>query len=186
MSRQPKDLSTFSYVILALVGRGGASAHDIVRMMRRGGVHWAASESHYYGEPKRLEQRGYLTSTIEPGRTTDRRVYQLTDLGEQSLREWLPTPTAAPRIQNEATVHLLAADLLGDDEAMARSIGAMRAQLAGWEADLASTRAGPALPHRARYLRLINDVGDRTIAMYRAWLDEVDRELRSPPDAPLG
>jgi hypothetical protein len=32
------------------------------------------------------------------------------------------------------------------------------------------------VPHRARYLHLISDV-QRTVAMYRDWLDEVEREL---------
>ena len=47
-------LTPFSYVVLALVGRGGASPHDIVRMMREGSIFWTTSESHYYAEPKRL------------------------------------------------------------------------------------------------------------------------------------
>jgi DNA-binding PadR family transcriptional regulator len=181
MSSRPHTIGTFSYAILALVGRGGASAHDIVLMMRRGRVHWAAAESHYYSEPKRLEHLGYLSSTIEPGRTTDRRVYALTPAGEQALREWLPTPAALPRIQNEAVLHLLAADLLDDDEAIRKSITGLRAPLLELETDLASTRAGPLIPHRDRYLRLINDLAERTIAMYHEWLDEVDRELRDAP-----
>ena len=77
-------------------------------------------------------------------------------------------------------LHLLGADLLGDDEAIRMSLASMRAQLAQLETDLELTRAGPALPHRARYLRLINDLAERTIAMYGEWLDEVDR--RAAPD----
>jgi hypothetical protein len=48
-----EKLTPFSYVILALVGRGGAGPHDIVRMMREGAIFWTTSESHYYAEPKR-------------------------------------------------------------------------------------------------------------------------------------
>ena len=57
----------------------------------------------------------------------------------------------------------------------------MRAELEQLETDLELTRAGPALPHRERYLRLINDLAERTITMYGEWLDEVDRELRATP-----
>jgi PadR family transcriptional regulator AphA len=178
MARKPADLTLFSYAILGLVGRGGASPHDIVRMMRRGSIHWAAAESHYYSEPKRLERLGYLTSTIEPGRTTDRRVYSLTPAGLEALRSWLPLPSGLPRIQNEAILHLLAADLLEDDAAIRGSLLAMRAPLDELDAELARTReAGSALPHRARYLDLIGDLQERTVAMYRDWLDEVERKL---------
>jgi DNA-binding PadR family transcriptional regulator len=178
MSRTSAQLTAFSYVILGLVGRGGASAHDIVRMMRRGRIHWAAAESHYYSEPKRLEQLGYLTSTIEPGKTTDRRVYSLTPEGREALLAWLPTPAPLPRIQNEATLHLLSADLLGDDAAIRDSLLAMRTELDEVAAELEASRGSEAaVPHRARYLHLINDLHERTVAMYRAWLDEVEREL---------
>ena len=178
MSRKTAELTAFSYVILGLVGRGGASAHDIVRMMRRGRIHWTAAESHYYSEPKRLERLGYLESTVQPGKTTDRRVYSLTPEGRQALLAWLPTPASLPRIQNEAALHLLSADLLGDDGAIRDSLLAMREELDQVAVDLAASRAvEPAVPHRARYLRLINDLHERTVAMYRAWLDEVEREL---------
>ena len=39
------ELSLFSYEILGLVGRGGASAHDLLRMARRGRILAWAGES---------------------------------------------------------------------------------------------------------------------------------------------
>ena len=54
MSRD--DLTPFSYVVLVLIGDGGAGAHDLVRMGRRGGVYSTAADSQYYAEPKRLER----------------------------------------------------------------------------------------------------------------------------------
>jgi DNA-binding PadR family transcriptional regulator len=171
------NLTSFSYVVLVLVGRGGASAHDIVRMMRRGRLYWSAADSHYYAEPKRLEQLGYLTSETEPGRTTDRRVYRLTPAGEAAVAEWLAMPTPAPRIQNEAIVRLLGSDL-GDEAAVLDSLLAMRTELDAIEALLAEGRAVvPELPHRARALELVHRLGDDTVALYRRWLDEVEREL---------
>ena len=41
------ELTTFSFVVLALVGRGGAGPHDLVRMMRSDPLYWAGSESQY-------------------------------------------------------------------------------------------------------------------------------------------
>jgi PadR family transcriptional regulator AphA len=90
MSRNGSNqmLTPFSYVILALVGRGGAGPHDIVRMMREGAIFWTTSESHYYAEPKRLAKHGYLQARKEPGRTRPRTHYELTDAGRS--RNGLP------------------------------------------------------------------------------------------------
>ena len=66
MSRS--ELSPFSYVVLVLIGRDGAGAHDLVRMARQGRVYASAAESHYYAEPKRLAKLGYLTAEKQPGR----------------------------------------------------------------------------------------------------------------------
>ena len=48
------ELSLFSYEVLGLVGRGGAGAHDLLRLARRGRMLDWAGESQYYVEPKRL------------------------------------------------------------------------------------------------------------------------------------
>lgn len=113
MSKAPR-LTPFSYVILALVGRGGAGPHDIVRMMREGAIFWTTSESHYYAEPRRLATLGFLQARTEPGRTRPRTHYQLTDAGREALTAWLAEPAAMPRVQNECVVKLLAADFSDD------------------------------------------------------------------------
>lgn len=172
-----KELTPFSYVILALVGRGGAGPHDIVRMMRQGAQFWSTSESHYYAEPKRLAKLGYLSARTEPGRTRPRTHYELTDKGAEALRAWLAEPAAMPRVQHEGIVKLLAADF-SDDATLAATLAGLRAQLDAAEAELDAQRERiPDVPHRARYLRLINDYGRRMLDAQRAWLQEVDREL---------
>src|SRR5688500_2629926 len=103
-------LSPFSFVILTLVGEGGAGPHDLVRMMRDGRVYWTAPESQYYAEPKRLAQAGYLEAVKQPGRTHAKTQYTLTEQGRAALTEWLATPTRFARIQNEAVVRLLASE----------------------------------------------------------------------------
>src|ERR671923_1337427 len=123
-----QKLTPFSYVILALVGRGGAGPHDIVRMMREGAIFWTTSESHYYAEPRRLARLGFLQARTEPGRTRPRTHYELTDAGREALTAWLAEPAAMPRVQNEGVVKLLAADF-ADDATVAASLAAMRAGL---------------------------------------------------------
>jgi DNA-binding PadR family transcriptional regulator len=171
------ELKPFSYGILALVGQGGASAHDLVVMMREGTVHWTTSESHYYAEPKRLERLGYLTSSTRPGRTRDRTFYELTAEGRRALGAWVSEPAAMPRIQNEAALKLLGADFASDG-AVLRSLQGLRRELAERleHVDVLDARAEE-LPHRARYLRLLNELARSTLDAQLRWLEHVEAEL---------
>jgi DNA-binding PadR family transcriptional regulator len=172
-----EQLTPFSYAVLVLVGEGGAGPHDLVRMMRRGRVYWAASESQWYAEPKRLERLGHLRSRKEPGQTRPRTVYELTDSGRAALREWATTPVGFPRIQNEPIVRVLAADIVGDARVL-EGLRALHGDLDEIEAalDAADAVAGD-LPHRERYLRLNHRLARRILDAHREWLAEAEREL---------
>src|SRR5215831_19979773 len=102
-----QELTLFSYEILGLVGRGGAGAHDLLQMARRGRILDWAGESQYYVEPKRLAKLGYLDARKEPGRTRERTVYTLTDRGRRALEEWALTPARFTPLKSEALVRLL-------------------------------------------------------------------------------
>jgi len=193
-------LNPLSYVVLALVGEGGAGAHDIVDMARRGGpVFWAAAPSKMYAEPKRLEQLGYLRSHKEPGRTRERTVYNLTRQGREALVAWLAQPAPWPRIQHEASTRLLAGDMV-DDATIVRSLQGLRRDIERISLlvdEMESAR--PSFPHRERYLRLEHSLARRLLSAHLDWVEEVERELgprpaeaaqppppdRRPADSPL-
>jgi DNA-binding PadR family transcriptional regulator len=167
--------------VLALVGRDGAGPHDLARMMQaQGGLYWAAAESQWYAEPKRLERLGLLRSSRQPGRTTPRTHYELTDEGAEALREWLGQPSSLPRNQHEALVRVLAADL-GRDEDVLTSLSALREDIAAKRALLAAAKErAETLPHRERYLSLVHRLGDLLLDAHDQWLDDVERELAQP------
>ena len=170
-------LTPFSYVVLALVGDGGAGAHDLVASMRHGRPYWTDSPRSFYTEPKRLASLGYLSARREPGITRDRTIYSLTDSGRDALRDWIPRPSRFPRIQNEALARLVAGYLV-DDAALRDSFGPLRDELNELRDHLAQAEAfARTLPDRERYLRLVHDLGRRLIDAFDAWLDEVDREF---------
>src|SRR4051794_27003680 len=150
------ELSLFSYEILGLVGRDGAGAHDLLRMARRGRILDWAGESQYYVEPKRLAELGYLEARKEPGRTRERTVYTLTGKGHEALREYASTPVSFTPVKSELLLRLLIADLVGEETTRA-SIATLRDDIA----DLAerldeSEAAAEQLPHRRKYLLLVN------------------------------
>src|SRR5947208_4944311 len=119
------ELTLFSYEILGLVGRGGAGAHDLLQMAKRGRILAWAGESQYYVEPKRLAGRGYLEARKEPGKTRDRTVYTLTEKGLDALRTYAEAPVNFTPVKSELLLRLLIADLVGE-EATRKGISALR------------------------------------------------------------
>ena len=171
------DLTLFSYEILGLVGRGGASAHDLRQMERKGRIVDWAGESQYYVEPKRLARLGYLEARKEPGRTRERTVYTLTDRGVDALREWGRTPLRFTPLKTEVASRLLAADIIGD-EATRESFATLREDLADLRERIHEmTVSAPSLPHRTKYLSLAARFFGRIVDVYEELIDDVEREL---------
>lgn len=175
-----ETLKPWSYVVLALIGEGGAGPHDLVDMMRRGGrLYYAAAPSQIYAEPKRLRRLGLLRARKEPGRTRERTVYELTPKGRAALIEWLRQPSPWPRIQNEANIRLLAGDLIGDEEILG-SLSHLRGEIEELRGLLEEgERAAGPLPHRERYLRLSLSLARRVLRAHLEWLQEVEEVLGS-------
>ena len=170
--------------MLVLVGRRGAGPHDLVRMMRaQGDLYWAAAESHWYAEPKRLERLGYLVSEKTPGKTRERTHYRLTDKGLHALQDWLARPSRFPRIQSEAAIRIQASDLADDPAIVLESFKPLRAEIEELSALLdASEQRESAFPHREDQLRLLRSLGRRILQTHLEWLDEVEQALSPQAD----
>jgi len=171
------ELSLFSYEVMGLVGDHGAGPHDLLRMARRARVLDWAGESQYYVEPKRLAKLGYLEARQEPGRTRARTVYTLTEKGRGALREWAATPVTLTALKSEAMLRLLVADLVGETVTR-ESLLTLRDDLADVRTRLdESAAAAAALPHRRKYLLLVNDFLRRFVELHADLVEEVEREL---------
>jgi PadR family transcriptional regulator, regulatory protein AphA len=172
-----EDLTLFSYEMLALVGRGGAGAHDLLHMARVGRFLAWAGESQYYVEPKRLAKLGYLESRKEPGKTRERTVYTLTEKGLDALREWVRTPLGFTPLKSEALIRILATDLVGE-EAVRAGFETLRDDLADMRARMAETaERAKALPHREKYLSLGLEFVDGLIGLYEELAEKVERDF---------
>ena len=175
------ELSLFSYEVLALVGREGAGAHDLLRLARRGRMLAWAGESQYYTEPKRLAKLGYLSARKEPGKTRERTVYTLTDAGLAALEDYARTPVTFTPLKSEPLLRLLICDLVGE-QVTRESIGTLRDDIADmwWRLDDAE-RTARELPHRQTYLLLVIDFLRRLLQLHLDFVDEVERELTGTP-----
>jgi DNA-binding PadR family transcriptional regulator len=171
------ELSLFSYEILGLVGRGGAGAHDLLRMARHARILDWAGESQYYVEPKRLAELGYLNARREPGKTRERTVYTLTDRGLEALRQYARTPVRFVPVKSDLLLRLLIADLVGE-RVTRESVVTLREDLADLYARLDETEANTVnLPHRRKYLLLVIGFLRRLLELHEETVDEVDRKL---------
>ena len=172
-----QDLSLFSYEILGLVGREGAGAHDLRLMARRGRMLDWAGESQYYVEPKRLARLGYLDARKEPGRTRERTVYTLTDMGLEALREYAERPVRFQPLKSDLLVRLLIADLVGE-AATKKSVASLREELAELREQVRGVEEGTGLlPHRAKYLLLVCGFLNGLLDLHEGFIDEVEGQL---------
>jgi PadR family transcriptional regulator, regulatory protein AphA len=171
------ELSLFSYEVLGLIGRTGAGPHDLRQMVHRGRLLDWAGESQYYVEPKRLARLGYLDTHQEPGKTRQRTVYTLTDKGLEALRDYARTPVSFQPFKSEMMVRLLICDLVGE-EPTRESIAALRDDIAALQRRLDETEAAAdALPHRRKYLLLVNDFLRRLLDLHLEFVAELERKL---------
>jgi DNA-binding PadR family transcriptional regulator len=180
------ELSLFSYEILGLVGRVGAGAHDLLRMARRGRMLDWAGESQYYVEPKRLAKLRYLKAHREPGKTTERTVYTLTEKGLDALREYARSPVSLTPVKSDALLRLLIADLVGE-RVTRESMATLREDIADLHERLNEAEAGAEqLPHRRKYLLLVTGFLRELLELHLQLVDRVERELADdlPVNAP--
>jgi DNA-binding PadR family transcriptional regulator len=170
-------LSLFSYEILGLVGREGAGAHDLLRMAQRARILDWAGESQYYAEPKRLAKLGYLEARREPGKTRDRTVYTLTEKGLEALREYASTPVRFTPLKSDPLLRLLLCDLVGEPITRA-SLATLREDIADLMGRLEEGEATAlSLPHRSKYLLLVNEFLRRYLELHLDLVDQVERDF---------
>jgi DNA-binding PadR family transcriptional regulator len=171
-------LTSTSYQVLVLVGRGGAGAHDLVRMARAGRVYQSPAESQYYAESKRLARLGYLSARNVPGKTRERTYYDLTEKGLEALRRWMKeVPPAPPQVAADPIIRLLSADLVGEP-LVRESLSALRPEIEDLlERVDVTPEVAEELPHRRKYLLLNYRLARAVLEAHLAWLDDVEREL---------
>jgi DNA-binding PadR family transcriptional regulator len=171
------DLTLFSYEVLGLVGNGGAGAHDLLQMARRGRLLAWAGESQYYTEPKRLAQLGYLEARKEPGRTRERTVYTLTDKARRALDAYAATPAVVLPIKSDALLRLLLCDLVGE-EITRESMLTLRNDIADITVRLDEAEArAEEIPHRRKYLLLATEFLRKYLTLHLELVETVEREF---------
>jgi len=109
-------------VVLCLLALRDWSAPELAAQVRRSLRYcWPRTDRLIYVVPKRLVAQGLATVRHEPARDgrRSRRVYAITDAGQEALKSWRASETAEPELQFEAMVRLTFADQGTKQEALA-------------------------------------------------------------------
>lgn len=108
--------SVLGHAILQLLTRNTASGYDLKkRFFSSVGRGWHAYDTQIYRELKSLESAGYVTGKVAQGRSgPQRRLYTITDLGRESLREWLCSDIDVNKSKDEFSLRVWTADMFPD------------------------------------------------------------------------
>jgi PadR family transcriptional regulator, regulatory protein AphA len=103
------------HVILTLLHRRPATGYEIVKEFETVvGYFWSASHQQVYRDLGKLAEEGLVRFTLVPQEEKpDRKVYELTQEGEEALREWIESPIQPRNLHDELLVRLLAGELVG-------------------------------------------------------------------------
>jgi DNA-binding PadR family transcriptional regulator len=170
------------YALLGFLNLGPMTGYDLKKQLDRSTQNfWYAGLNQIYPTLKKMEDEGWITSSVEPQEARpDRVVYHLSETGRQEMLEWLAEPLVElPRGRHPGLLKLFFAGYLERSEALAQ----LRAQLELHRAQLAAhdeTRQmiaavaaqEPRLERSAVFWELVRNLGERNERMYVDWLEQ--------------
>ncbi|MEH1837755.1 MAG: PadR family transcriptional regulator [Nostoc sp.] len=84
------------------------------------GFFWSASHQQIYRELAKLEDQGLIGSeSILQARRPDKRLYSVTDLGEQHLKEWIAQSCEPTPIKDDLLVKIFAGRIVSNQTILA-------------------------------------------------------------------
>lgn len=83
--------NTLQYILLGLIEQKGMSGYDLKEVFKNEiGEFWQAEHSQIYPTLKKLEEKGWISSTITiVGTKLEKKVYSITPLGKEQVNDWL-------------------------------------------------------------------------------------------------
>jgi DNA-binding PadR family transcriptional regulator len=103
------------HTILAFLSRQPMSGYDVAKEFAEGfgSCFWKASQQQIYAELTKLEQQGNVTyeAIPQPGRL-DKKIYSITEQGQQELLNWLTKPCEPTAMREDLGVMGLAGHLV--------------------------------------------------------------------------
>jgi DNA-binding PadR family transcriptional regulator len=103
-----------SHALLAALHNSGCSGYDLAKKFDGSvGFFWSASHQQIYRELTKLEEQCYVAAqVVQQANRPDKKVYALTEAGQNYLRNWIAQPSTVPATKDELLVKLFAGDLV--------------------------------------------------------------------------
>jgi len=141
MTRSAAPQLTIEHALLGFVDAGATHGYEIYQQLSApAGLWqvWRMKQSQLYALLTKLEDLGYLTTTLQPQEARPpRKIYALTPSGEAAFHEWLTTPVRNGRqMRLEFLAKLYFAQRQGPafvDQLLSRQIEACRAWLISFQ-----------------------------------------------------
>jgi PadR family transcriptional regulator, regulatory protein AphA len=118
--RVAAGLSPPTYVVLGMVRLGARSGYEIKQMVELSiRFFWTISHVQIYPALRQLESEGLIVGRDDPRGRLPRRVYEITERGEQVLEEWVAEAEPMPfELRDLGMVKLFFADAVSDEQAL--------------------------------------------------------------------
>lgn len=114
-------------LLVALRERGGTGLELTRRFERTIGYFWHASHQQIYRILARMADDGWVdVETVAQAGRPDKKVYEVSPLGEKVLADWLATPSPPERLRTELAVKMRGA-AYGDRDALLAELAVRRA-----------------------------------------------------------
>ncbi|MEH2453806.1 PadR family transcriptional regulator [Nostoc sp.] len=110
-----------AHAILAALVDASCSGYDLAKRFDGSvGFFWSASHQQIYRELSKLEDQGWISSEsiVQAGRP-DKKLYRVTDLGEQQLKEWIAQPCEPTAIKDNLLVKIFAGHIASNQMILA-------------------------------------------------------------------
>ncbi len=143
--------------------------------------YWQATSQQIYRELARMEAQGWVAMTVIPqsGRP-DKKLYALTELGQQELRQWIAQPAQPTAIREELLVKVRAGWLVPPPSLLKeieRSKALHQQKLAYYRSLEGEFGDGANLTPSQRHIYLTLRCGIRYETMWMEWCDEATAYL---------
>jgi DNA-binding PadR family transcriptional regulator len=108
-------------VVLGMIGLGARSGYEIKQMVELSiRFFWTISQAQIYPSLEALERVGLIAGRAEPRGKRQRRVYDMTEQGEEELRRWLSEDEPIPfELRDLGMVKLFFAEAMDREQALA-------------------------------------------------------------------
>jgi DNA-binding PadR family transcriptional regulator len=111
-------IMALAHAVMSLLAHKAYSGYEIAKEFEGSvGYFWQATHQQIYRELKKLEEQGWVSvEVICQGKPLDKKVYHLTELGQQKLAEWIDTECDVGPIREDILVKIFAGHLVSKQE----------------------------------------------------------------------